>query len=163
MESNKFTAPGFFGHANKFIEAYHATLQPICKETGLPPMAIDILMFVANNPERATAKDICALRGFKSGIVSVHIERLVSEGLIKRCEVPGDRRKTLLACTESAAGIIEKGRALQKCFADNLLTGLSESEIETFHNCLHAIGKNIDAIRKNGMTTHNSKQGDSDD
>lgn len=148
MENNKFTAQGFFGHANKFIEAYHLTLQPVCKDTGLPPMAVDILMFIANNPERATAKDICALRGFKTGVVSVHIERLVSDGLIKRGEVPGDRRKTLLVCTDASTEIIEKGRALQKRFAENLFTGLSEAEIETFHNCLRTIGKNIDAMQK---------------
>ena len=99
MDGN-FGPAKLFGNANKMIEAYHAALQPICKETGIPPLALDILLFIANNPENATAKEICKFRGFKSGIVSVHIERMAAGGLIERAEVPEDRRKTLLKATE---------------------------------------------------------------
>lgn len=53
---------------------------------------MDILLFLANNPEHNTAKDICRMRGHKSGIVSVHVERLVNDGLLERQEMPGDRR-----------------------------------------------------------------------
>ncbi len=117
MPEQNFTASQMFRNANRFIEAYHAALQPVCRDTGLPPMAVDILMFFANNPESGTAKDVCQCRGFKSGIVSVHVDRLVNEGLLSRREVPGDRRKTRLVCTDAAAEIVERGRALQKAFA----------------------------------------------
>ena len=60
-----------FSHANKMTQAYHIMLTPLCKEAGLPPLALDILLFLANNPEHNTAKDICRMRGHKSGIVSV--------------------------------------------------------------------------------------------
>ena len=76
MNKWNFTASRIFNAANRFIEAYHAVLQPICKDTGLPPMAVDILMFIANNPDSNTAGDICRCRGLKTGIVSVHIDRL---------------------------------------------------------------------------------------
>lgn len=76
MPEQNFTASQMFRNANRFIEAYHAALQPVCRDTGLPPMAVDILMFFANNPESGTAKDVCQCRGFKSGIVSVHVDRL---------------------------------------------------------------------------------------
>ena len=96
MSEMNFSASKMFGNANRFIEAYHRTLHPLCLETGIPPMALDILLFVANNPENATANDICRCRGLKPGIVSVHVDRLVNCGLLTREEVPGDRRKTLL-------------------------------------------------------------------
>jgi len=83
-----------FSHANKMTQAYHIMLTPLCKEAGLPPLALDILLFLANNPEHNTAKDICRMRGHKSGIVSVHVERLVNDGLLERREMPGDRRPT---------------------------------------------------------------------
>ena len=72
----KGPVPGrtIFSHANKMTQAYHIMLTPLCKETGLPPLAMDILLFLANNPEHNTAKDICRMRGHKSGIVSVHVE-----------------------------------------------------------------------------------------
>ena len=33
-----------FSHANKMTKAYHIMLTPLCKETGLPPLAMDILL-----------------------------------------------------------------------------------------------------------------------
>ena len=80
-----------FSHANKMTQAYHVMLTPLCKETGLPPLALDILLFLANNPEHNTAKDICRVRGHKPGIVSVHVERLVNDGLLE-CRATGGRR-----------------------------------------------------------------------
>ena len=150
-----FTAAKIFGNANRFIEAYHTVLQPICKKTGLPPMAVDILMFVANNPQNGTARDICRCRGLKSGIVSVHVDRLVNEGLLLRKTVPGDRRKTQLVCTDTAGDIIKKGRELQKSFAERLLIGLSDEDIAVFRNCLAVIGENIEKIRKSGVAPNN--------
>ena len=155
MIEQNFTASQMFRNANRFIEAYHAALQPVCRDTGLPPMAVDILMFFANNPESGTAKDVCQCRGFKSGIVSVHVDRLVNEGFLSRREVPGDRRKTRLVCTDAAAEIIRHGRDIQKRFAQKLTAGLSEEDIAVFHNCLAAIGNNIEDIRKNGLSPEN--------
>lgn len=152
MNQWNFTASRMFNSANRFIEAYHTVLQPICRDTGLPPMAVDILMFIANNPENATAKDICRCRGLKAGIVSVHIERLVNEGLLLRQSVPGDRRKTQLVCTDSAKSMIERGRELQRSFAQKLLVGISDTDIEVFHNCLTVLSRNIEEIRKSGVS-----------
>ena len=140
-----------FSNANRFIEAYHRVLQPLCKESGLPPLAVDILMFAANNPDYATARNICKYRGMKPGIVSVHVERLVSEGYLARQPVPGDRRQTLLACTEKAGPLIEAGRALQKRFSEKLTAGLTTADKEALHKAMTRMDENIDDIRKNGL------------
>ena len=103
MPEWNLTGSRMFSHAAKFIDAYHTVLQPLCRETGLPPMAMDILLFVANNPDSNTASDICQCRGLKPGIVSVHVDRLVNEGLMVRAEAADDRRKTRLTCTGGAA------------------------------------------------------------
>ena len=50
MLDGMITPSRIFNHAQKFLEAYHAVLQPLCREAGLPPMALDILLFIANNP-----------------------------------------------------------------------------------------------------------------
>ena len=115
----KGPVPGrtIFSHANKMTQAYHIMLTPLCKETGLPPLAMDILLFLANNPEHNTAKDICRMRGHKSGIVSVHVERLVNDGLLERQEMPGDRRQTRLVCTEQARARTAGAVAVRKTSA----------------------------------------------
>lgn len=142
-----------FDFANKFIEAYHIALLPLCKELGLPPMALDILLFMANNTDHATAKDVCIVRGFKTGIVSVHIERLVQEGLIERVTVVGDRRKIKLITTEKAIPIIEKGRAKQLQFGSTLINGVNEEDFAVWKRVLETIDSNVEGIRKNGRGT----------
>ena len=124
---------------------------PLCREAELPALALDILLFIANNPDKSTARDVCQFRGMKPGIVSFHVDRLAAAGLLERRPVPGDRRKTQLVCTEAAADIIRRGRELQGRFAEALLTGLDRESLETFHRCLAAIDGNIDNIRRNGV------------
>ncbi|MDO4371487.1 MAG: MarR family winged helix-turn-helix transcriptional regulator [Clostridia bacterium] len=140
-----------FSNAARFIEAYHRVLQPLCRESGLPPLAVDILMFAANNPEYATAKNICKYRGMKPSIVSVHVERLVGEGYLQRQEVPGDRRQTLLICTERAQPLIEHGRDLQRQFSERLTLGMSDADREALHKAMTLLDNNIEEIRKNGL------------
>ena len=151
MFDGEITPIRVFSNANRFIEAYHAVLQPLCRESGLPPMAVDILMFAANNPDYATARNICQYRGMKPSIVSVHVERLVSEGYLERQNVPGDRRQTLLVCTEKAQPMVEQGRALQKRFSERLTMGLSDADKEALHKAMTLLDNNIDEIRKTGL------------
>lgn len=151
MFDGEITPIRVFSNANRFIEAYHAVLQPLYRESGLPPMAVDILMFAANNPDYATARNICQYRGMKPSIVSVHVERLVSEGYLERQNVPGDRRQTLLVCTEKAQPMVEQGRALQKRFSERLTMGLSDADKEALHKAMTLLDNNIEEIRKNGL------------
>ena len=137
-----------FSHANKMTQAYHVMLTPLCKETGLPPLALDILLFLANNPEHNTAKDICRVRGHKPGIVSVHVERLVNDGLLERREMPGDRRQTRLICTERAQDIITRGREWK--FGLRLMEGISKEDHEIMRRCFERIDINLDEICKGG-------------
>ena len=137
-----------FSHANKMTQAYHIMLAPLCRETDLPPLALDILLFLANNPEHNTAKDICRMRGHKSGIVSVHVERLVRDELLERQEMPGDRRQTRLVCTEKAQDIITRGREIQWQFGLRLMEGISKEDHETMRRCFETIDVNLDAICK---------------
>lgn len=151
MTEPVITASKIFGNANRFIEAYHRVLRPICTDTGLPPMAVDILMFIANNPDHGTARDVCFFRGLKPGIVSVHVDRLVEAGLLTRAVAKDDRRRMQLVCTESAMPFVESGRSLQREFAQRLLSGLGKDDIRTFIDCLSVLNDNMEDIRKNGI------------
>lgn len=56
----------------------------MCHELNLPQTALDILMFLANNPQYRTARDIVEVRKIKANLVSVHVDRLVKEGYLER-------------------------------------------------------------------------------
>lgn len=147
MSELTLTASAMFANAVRFTDAYHAVIAPLCEKTQLPPAAVDILLFLANNPGHDTAAAVCRMRGLKPGIVSFHVDRLVTEGYLLRQGVPGDRRKTMLLCTEKAAPIIAQGRVLQHSFAEQLASGLSEEDLAHFRRCIAVFDCNIERIR----------------
>ena len=147
MSELTLTASAMFANTARFTDAYHAVIAPLCEKTQLPPAAVDILLFLANNPGHDTAAAVCRMRGLKPGIVSFHVDRLVTEGYLLRQGVPGDRRKTMLLCTEKAAPIIAQGRVLQHSFAEQLASGLSEEDLAHFRRCIAVFDRNIERIR----------------
>ncbi len=136
------------GYAKKLGLAYEQALLPLSKDTGIPYTAIGILLFLANNPDFATARDVCAFRGLKRANVSVHVERLVHEGLLERKACPGDRRKALLVCTEKAQPIIDTGRRVQERFTKSVICGLTEEEFKVMEHCFQVMNGNIDQLTK---------------
>lgn len=140
------TASQVYTHSRLLLDAYAGIMRPLSAELNMAQTAVDILMFLANNPGYDTAKDICTMRHLKPGIVSFHVENLVQEGYLERQNVPGDRRKCRLVCTEKAASIIEKGRALQAKFMRKMTKGLEKEQIDTLVTCLETFEKNLSGI-----------------
>ena len=132
----------------KLLLAYNAMCKPLCKKLGLPQTAFDNLMFLGNNPEYRTARDIVEVRDIKANLVSVNVERLVQEGYLKRRSVAGDRRKTELLCTEKAKPLIKEGRAVQLAFGEKLFAQVDEETRRVFVETLDSIGKNAEEILK---------------
>lgn len=132
----------------KTSQAYNAVCKPLCQELKLPQTAFDILMFLANNPDYKTARDIVEVRHIKANLVSMNVDKLVQEGLLERRAVPGDRRKTELLCTEKAGPIIARGRAVQNAFFKRLLDHVEPADQEVFFRTMELIGKNLDDILK---------------
>lgn len=130
-----------------FLEAYENFCKPLCRELGMPQMAFDVLMFLSNNPEHFTAKEISCFHGFKENILSVNINKLVSEGYLERLPVDGDRRKIKLVCTEKAKSIIERGRKLQEEFDKEIHMGLTEQELEQCRHYLDIVNENAKRIK----------------
>ena len=134
--------------SQKFMVGYNAACKPLCQELKLPQTALDILLFLVNNPEYKTASDIVEFRHIKANLVSMNVDRLVKEGYLERRAVAGDRRKTELLCTEKARPVIERGRAVQNAFFARLLTNTDEPTREAFFRTMEIIGKNLDDILK---------------
>lgn len=134
--------------ARKTSLAYNMTCKSLCQELKLPQTAFDILMFLANNPEFRTARDIVEVRKLKANLVSVNVDKLVRDGYLTRKAIEGDRRKTELLCTEKAQPIIARGRQLQQSFIDHLLTGLDEETRQKFVEILNIMDQNLDDILK---------------
>lgn len=130
----------------KLMLAYNQACRPLCQEIGLPQTAFDILMFLANNPEYHTARDIVEIRKIKANLVSINVEKLVREGYLTRTTVQGDRRKTQLTCTEKAQPLIQRGRQVQNAFLKNLFEGTDETSQKLFLDVMRSIEKRLDSL-----------------
>ena len=132
----------------KFMAAYKAAQKKVCKAWNVPEVSLDILLFLANNPEYTTARDIVEVRSIKANLVSQHVDRMVREGYLCRKEVQGDRRKRDLSLTEKAVPIIEAGRRMQTDFFETLFHGISEGEKRAFFETMDIMSRNMDKILK---------------
>lgn len=132
----------------KLLNAYELLCKPLCKELKLPQTAFDILMFLGNNPEYKTARDIVEVRNIKANLVSVNVDRLVQEGYLVRQAVEGDRRKTHLICTDKAKKVIRKGKKLQKDFAERLFQNMDPQMQEVFWEIMKTMEENAEEILK---------------
>lgn len=134
--------------AHNFFQAYCIRCKSICRQLHMPQTAFDILMFLANNPDYNTAKDIVELRGLKANLVSVNVERLVQEGYLDRREFPGDRRKTVLVCTKKAQPVIQKGQKLQDSFYEAIFRDVDQDSRDNFHRVMEMMEHNLNQILK---------------
>ncbi len=126
--------------------AYAKYSEPLLEEFDLPQVAFDILMFLANNPECKTAKEICENRHIKKNLVSVHVEKLVSAGYLTRGPVEGDRRKIGLTYTQKAKYIIDAGLKMQEHFIEDLTSGITEEDWKIYKSIIDTIETNAKAM-----------------
>ncbi len=132
--------------ANKTGLAYSAVCKPLCQKLHLPQTAFDILMFLANNPNYTTARDIVEVRHIKANLVSVNVDKLVQEGYLERRPVASDRRKTELVCTEKAQPIIAEGRRMQNRFFGSMMNGVGKEQLDAFFTTIDTMSRNLDKI-----------------
>lgn len=137
------TAIKMIAVGKKLANIYNGLSQPLCKKYGINQSCFDVLMFCANNPENNTARDICSVRGIKSGIASVAVETLIQKGYLVRTDDPSDRRIHRLVPTVSAQNIISDGREMQGKFISALKRGISPEEEEIFERVNEKILENV--------------------
>ena len=128
-------------------QAYEDWCKPLCRELGMPQMAFDILIFLSVNPDLCTARDINRHHGFKENILSVNINKLVSEGYLERRAVEGDRRKVRLALTEKAQPIVARGMRTLDAFNRLIREGITPEELAIFNKCLRVAEENARKIQ----------------
>ena len=131
-------ASQFYALSRQLQNAYAAQMRPLCEETGMAQTAIDILLFLHNNPGCDTARDICTYRQLKPALVSLYVENLVQSGHLR------------LLLTAQALPVVEKGLALQAAFTAQMFAGLSKEDLASGQRCLAAVTQNIQTINQKG-------------
>lgn len=142
------TALHMIALGKKISNIYSALSLPICRKYGINQTCFDIMLFCANNPEYNTARDICEIRGIKSGIVSVAVESLIKNGFLEIESDISDRRINRLITTEKSYELIEDGRRMQQYFTESLSNGITAEEFMIMQNITNKIESNITLLEK---------------
>ena len=142
------TAVDIYTAVRRFETAYASAMRPLAEQLSMAQPAVDILLFLANNPEQNRAADIVRGRGMSKGHVSLSLRSLEDRGLVA-CQADGtDRRAVHLALTDGAGEIAEDGRAVQREFIRRLREGITPEESAVILSVTRKMGDNIRAMER---------------
>ena len=108
-------------------------------------------MFLHDNPQHNTAADIVKVRKSTKSHVSTSLKRLESRGLIKRIQSTSNKKHIEIVLLSEAEQIIDAGIEVQKQFAKNVLSGLTEEEKHICISVFNKICNNPDEYLKRRM------------
>ena len=148
MEQNLMARFNYFDTMAKAQKGYARLMDPICKKWDLTRNELDVLLFLANNPEFDRAVDIVNNRGLSKSHVSLSISSLESKKLLTRQEDPSDRRTVHLQLTEQGKEISEAGRRSQKRFFSYLHQGVTQEQIDMMIDFSRKVAENIKNIEE---------------
>ena len=121
---------------------YHRQFIPLLEETGLSMREVHVLLFLANNPEYDTARDVSEFRSLSKSQVSQAVDLLVAEGFLLRTPDLTDRRVIHLSLTEDALPLTKQAQALQAECGRQLLSGISAEQEKQLQLILEIMLKN---------------------
>lgn len=122
---------------------YADCLENVCKAHGMTRMELDILLFLANNPQYDTAADMVEIRQLAKSHVSMAVKSLTEQGLLTRHYKSGNKKTVHLRLTEKAAPIVRDGREAQEKFISILYAGFSGEEAQECRKLFCKILENI--------------------
>lgn len=137
--------PSFFIRSRGLGKLYSRLFAPLLERYHLTQTEADILLFLANNPEYDTARDMVEKRHLAKSHISVGIDALAERGLLERFRREGNRKTIHLRLTPAADPIVAEGRRIQSQYGGLLFAGFSEEEVGRLARLLDRVAENVDA------------------
>ena len=122
---------------------YNDMFKPLLKKYQITQIEIDILAFLANNPEFHNAQDIVNVRGISKAHASIGIEKLVKKGYVTRQTDPTNRRCNILLVTKNAQNLVKDIQDIQKDYNEQLYLGVSQEDKEKYNEILAIMYQNF--------------------
>ena len=122
---------------------YSFCMEPVCRKHGITRTELDILLFLANNPQYDTAAEIVGVRCLAKSHVSTSLKALEQSGFLKKHYLPGNKKTAHLTICGRADTLIADGRQAQEQFFQVMFDGLTSEEITRMRTCFSRIQENI--------------------
>lgn len=121
---------------------YTRQFVPLLARTGLTMREVHVLLFLANNPDLDTARDVTEYRGISKSQVSQAVELLAAEGLLCRRPDGTDRRVVHLSITPEGLPLARECQAIQAACGRQLLEGLTPEQEALLHTLFETVLRN---------------------
>lgn len=121
------------------IQSYNRRIEDTARRLGLTKPEADVLLFLANNPQYNTARDVVQYRGFSKTYVSRAAESLVRQELLTTVQSAADRRVQYLHLTERASLPVSLLRRTQKEFFQFLTEDLSDEDVAVLERVFRSV------------------------
>lgn len=113
---------------SQFKRLYEKKIRNMATRYALTPAEINVLLFLANNPDYNTAKDISEMRMLPKSCVSKAVDSLIRQGFLTSSEDEKDRRILHLFILPSSDGIVTDARSAQEEFFSHVFRNFSQEE-----------------------------------
>ena len=125
------------------LAAYDTCMAAAAERVGLTKAEADVMLFLANNPQYHTARDVVHHRGFSKTYVSRAVERLEDRGVLVVEASSADRRMQILRLTAEATEPVRRLRRAQLDFFARLTDNLPPDDVAAAWRLLHRIDQRL--------------------
>ena len=136
--------------SRQFGKFYNRSFIPLLQQNNLSQGDLQVLLFLANNPEYATARDVGTLRGLAKSQVSQSAELLTGRGLLRREQDTADRRVVHLKLTVKGMSLARQAQAIQASCGRAVLAGLTAEEESQLRAILEKVLENGQRLAEEG-------------
>jgi DNA-binding MarR family transcriptional regulator len=109
-------------------------------DTTLP--RFDVMAALYSTPEGMLMSDLSRFLLVSNGNVTGIIDRLASEGLVKRARRNGDRRTSIVRLTQTGTTAFKQMAAAHQQWVDELLAGVSKADAQRLTSMLEVFRSN---------------------
>ncbi|MGN1410509.1 MAG: MarR family winged helix-turn-helix transcriptional regulator [Eubacteriales bacterium] len=133
---------------NAFVikKAYDSLWDDISEKYKLTRAEIDVIGFLANNPNLDTARNVVEYRMIAKSHVSKAVEQLIERGFLMSSKDSKDRRQIHLMLTDAAKSAVEDIIQRQIAFTEKMINGISEEERSFYLRISEKIAQNASGI-----------------
>ena len=135
--------PNIIVRTSLFRRYYENSFQDLLEKFGLTRLEAVILIFLHNNPDFNTARDIVELRGLSKSNVSTALEALRLRQFLTVRPDPDSRRVRRIFLREEKRDVVEALARRQTETLDRLTEGFSREDLEMMQQFLDRMEENI--------------------
>ena len=136
--------------SRQFKRHYEGRFTSLLAREGLTMRDLHVLLFLTNNPDQDTARDVAELRGLPKSQVSGAVDLLAERGLLERRPDRKDRRVVHLALTGKGATLGCEAREIQTDCIREIFAPLTQTEAAQFQALLEKILNNAESRLREG-------------